>query len=102
MSRVIIIGGGISGLSAAYYLSKAGIRPTVVERDGRLGGVIKTQRLHGCLIEGGPDSFLAAKPQAIRPAEAASSSASPPGPAMKKLVPEGLFRNWPGERIAVR
>jgi protoporphyrinogen/coproporphyrinogen III oxidase len=65
MSKVIIVGGGISGLSAAYYLSKAGIRPTIVER-GSLGGVIKTERRHGCLIEGGPDSFLAAKPAALQ------------------------------------
>src|SRR5271170_5676238 len=64
MSKVIIVGGGVSGLSAAYYLSKAGIRPTVIERT-RLGGVIKTDRLHGCLLEGGPDSFLATKPAAM-------------------------------------
>jgi oxygen-dependent protoporphyrinogen oxidase len=64
MSKVLIIGGGISGLSAAYYLSKAGVRPTMIERN-RLGGVIKTERLHGNLLEGGPDSFLAAKPAAV-------------------------------------
>jgi protoporphyrinogen/coproporphyrinogen III oxidase len=65
MEKVIIIGGGISGLSAAYYLSKAGIRPTLIERDSRLGGVIKTEYGHGCILEGGPDSFLASKPQAL-------------------------------------
>jgi len=64
MSKVMIIGGGISGLSAAYYLSKAGIRPTLIE-SARLGGVIKTERVHGNLLEGGPDSFMAAKPAAM-------------------------------------
>jgi oxygen-dependent protoporphyrinogen oxidase len=62
MSKVVIIGGGISGLSAAYYLNKEGVRPVIVERAPRLGGVIKTERLHGCIVEGGPDSFMAAKP----------------------------------------
>jgi len=62
---VLIAGGGISGLSAAYYLSKAGIRPTLVERTPRLGGVIRTDTIQGCVIEGGPDSFLAAKPWAM-------------------------------------
>ncbi len=65
MTKVIIIGGGISGLSAAYYLSKGGVRPTIIERDTRLGGVIKTEYAHGCVLEGGPDSFMAAKPQAM-------------------------------------
>jgi len=65
MAKVLIIGGGISGLSAAYYLSKAGLRPTIIERDNRMGGVIKTDYAHGCIVECGPDSFLAAKPQAM-------------------------------------
>src|SRR5260370_10817276 len=62
---VVIVGGGISGLSAAYYLSKAGIPATIVEKQPRLGGVIQTERIDGCLVEGGPDSFLAAKPWAM-------------------------------------
>ncbi|MEZ5357045.1 MAG: protoporphyrinogen oxidase [Bryobacteraceae bacterium] len=62
---VVIVGGGISGLSTAYYLAKAGIRPTVIEREPRLGGVITTESVEGCVIEGGPDSFLSAKPWAL-------------------------------------
>lgn len=64
MRRVVIIGGGISGLSTAWYLSKAGIRATIIERENRLGGVIKTETIEGCIAEGGPDSFLTAKPAA--------------------------------------
>jgi oxygen-dependent protoporphyrinogen oxidase len=62
---VIVVGGGISGLSAAYYLAKAGIASTIVEKRPRLGGVIQTERIDGCLVEAGPDSFLAAKPWAM-------------------------------------
>lgn len=65
MRRAVIIGGGISGLSAAYYLTKAGITPVLVEARPRLGGVIQTERIEGCLIEAGPDSFLAQKPWAL-------------------------------------
>lgn len=64
-NKVVIVGGGISGLSAAYYLSKAGIRPTIIEKAPRLGGVICTDVMYGCVIEGGPDSFMAAKPWAM-------------------------------------
>ncbi|MBZ5726765.1 MAG: protoporphyrinogen oxidase [Acidobacteriia bacterium] len=65
MPNVIIIGGGISGLSAAYYLAKAGVASTIVESRKRLGGVIQTERVEGCTIEAGPDSFLSAKPAAF-------------------------------------
>ncbi len=65
MKPVVIIGGGISGLSAAWYLQKAGIPATVVERRPRLGGVIQTEVVQGCVIEGGPDSFLSSKPAAL-------------------------------------
>lgn len=63
--RVLIIGGGIAGLSAAYYLNKAGIRPTLIERAPRLGGVIQTTTQQGCVLEAGPDGFMAAKPWAM-------------------------------------
>jgi oxygen-dependent protoporphyrinogen oxidase len=63
--RVVIVGGGISGLSTAYYLAKFGIASTLVERQQRLGGVIRTEHRDGCLLEAGPDSFLAQKPWAL-------------------------------------
>lgn len=61
----IVVGGGISGLSAAYYLRKSGIQATVIEARPRLGGVIHTEHTNGCVVEHGPDSFLAAKPWAV-------------------------------------
>jgi len=63
--RAVIIGGGISGLSAAYYLNKAGIPAVLIERAPRLGGVIQTETVNGCVLEEGPDSFLSAKPAAL-------------------------------------
>ncbi len=61
---VIIVGGGISGLSAAYYLAKAGIPSRIIERRSRLGGVIQTEYINGCALEAGPDSYLGIKPAA--------------------------------------
>jgi len=63
--RVIIIGGGISGLSTAYYLAKGGAPSTIIESRPRLGGVIQTEHVDGCTIEAGPDSFLSVKPAAM-------------------------------------
>ncbi|MEP7366334.1 MAG: protoporphyrinogen oxidase [Acidobacteriota bacterium] len=62
---VVIVGGGITGLSAAYYLNRACVEVTLIDASPRLGGVITTETVQGCVIEGGPDSFLAAKPAAM-------------------------------------
>src|SRR6201997_4254583 len=69
MKRIGIIGGGISGLSAAYALEKqrrAGteIEYTLYESAARLGGVLVTDNVDGCIIDAGPDSFLTEKPWA--------------------------------------
>jgi len=69
MRRIAIIGGGISGLSAAYAAEKkrrAGFDVDYVlyESSPRLGGVLVTEDVDGCLIEAGPDSFLTEKPWA--------------------------------------
>ncbi|HEY8669350.1 MAG TPA: protoporphyrinogen oxidase, partial [Terriglobales bacterium] len=69
MKRIAIIGGGISGLSAAFTLElqrRRGV-PTeyvVFESSARFGGVIRTERVNGCVVEAGPDSFLTEKPWA--------------------------------------
>ncbi len=70
MKRVAIIGGGIAGLSAAFYLEQhrrrgAQLAYTLYETSKRLGGVIQTERTSdGFLVEAGPDSFLSEKPWA--------------------------------------
>ncbi|USB31726.1 protoporphyrinogen oxidase [Paenibacillus sp. YPG26] len=73
--RIAVIGGGISGLSAAYYLKtyfeKAG-RPlelTIMEKSNELGGKIRTIRQDGYIIERGPDSFIGRKAAALRLAQ---------------------------------
>jgi len=65
LRSVLIVGGGISGLAAAYELRNSGLRCTLIEAADRLGGVIRTDRVEGCLVEGGPDSFIAQKPWAL-------------------------------------
>src|SRR5215207_2767591 len=67
MNRLLIIGGGIAGLSAAYYASKVpDARVTLLESTSRWGGKITTDRVPfeegQFIIEGGPDTFLATKP----------------------------------------
>lgn len=68
MKRVVIVGGGITGLSAAHALEKAEDRREVfiVEGSTQLGGNLQTVRHNGFIIDAGPDSWVAAKPHATR------------------------------------
>ena len=69
MKRVAIIGGGVSGLTAAYTLEKEKAKGVEVEyhlleSSGRLGGACYSEIVDGCVIEAGPDSFVSEKPWA--------------------------------------
>lgn len=65
--EVVIIGGGLTGLSTAFYIKRMyqnkGVTPniTIVEASNRLGGKIESLHKEGFVIEKGPDSFLARK-----------------------------------------
>lgn len=73
--NVAVIGGGMTGLTATYYLKKAiekhnlPINLNLIEATIRLGGKIHTVKKEGFLIEKGPDSFLARHQSAIKLAE---------------------------------
>jgi oxygen-dependent protoporphyrinogen oxidase len=68
--RFAVVGGGITGLAAAHRIcelaAERGEQPSVLvlESSERAGGLIRTERLDGLLLEGGADSFLIAKPGA--------------------------------------
>ncbi|MBS3750925.1 MAG: protoporphyrinogen oxidase, partial [Anaerolineales bacterium] len=69
--HIIIAGGGITGLAAAYYLEKrvkskgTSLRYTLLEKSDELGGKIVTEKQDGYLIDGGPDSFITRKPWGV-------------------------------------
>jgi protoporphyrinogen/coproporphyrinogen III oxidase len=63
VSRVAVVGAGITGLAAGWELARSGCDVTVLESERRPGGVIVTEQRDGFLIEGGPDGFLAAEPE---------------------------------------
>lgn len=63
---VVIVGAGIAGLSAAYELQKRGLSFVILERGSRPGGVILSEKIGDYTIDGGPDSLLTQKPEAIR------------------------------------
>ncbi|HVJ09434.1 MAG TPA: protoporphyrinogen oxidase [Acidisarcina sp.] len=69
--KVAIVGGGISGLSAAFEIEKSrAAKPNVeyvlLEKSPRLGGSVFSEWVDGCLVEGGPDSFMTEKVSATK------------------------------------
>ena len=69
--QFVVVGGGISGLAAAYRLaeecrrSSAPFQINLLEASGRLGGSLQTTKRDGFLLEGGPDCFITEKPRGI-------------------------------------
>src|SRR2546430_12972970 len=69
--RVVVIGGGLTGLSAAHRIvERAGavrrpVEVVVLEAKDRVGGAIWTHRVEGFTLEGGADSFITNKPHAV-------------------------------------
>ncbi len=72
MREIVVIGGGATGLSAAYKLRRAAeegheVSFTLLEKDGRLGGKIASETTEdGFVVDGGPDCFLTEKPAVHR------------------------------------
>ncbi len=70
--RVVVIGGGVTGLAAAYRFQKLASKSSqsvdiqLLEASRRVGGVLQTLQRDGFLLEGGPDCFLSEKPHALQ------------------------------------
>jgi oxygen-dependent protoporphyrinogen oxidase len=67
MNRIVVVGGGITGLAAAHRVQELNpsVKLTLIEASDRLGGTIQTEYRDGFLLERGPDSFISEKPEAL-------------------------------------
>lgn len=94
MHRIVVIGGGISGLATAYHVQARlpQAEAVVLEARPRLGGTIWTERRDGFQVELGPNGFLSSKPSTLRLCHALglSGQLEPAQPAAKRRF---LFEN---------
>ena len=92
MNSIAVIGAGITGLTAAFYLKRKGFPVTLYESGSRVGGVIESIRQDGYLAEFGPNTILETSPkisQLVRDAGLAARRLDPDPRAEARYVVRG-------------
>lgn len=95
--HVVVVGGGIAGLAAAHRLLGSGVRVTLLEASGRLGGKLMTGEVAGVQVDLGAESMLARRPEAVGLARDAGlgDRLQPPATAAASLWTRGALRPMP-------
>jgi oxygen-dependent protoporphyrinogen oxidase len=115
VTRVVVVGGGIAGLAAAYAISRdapRGTRVTVVDGASRLGGKLRTSAVAGLPVDEGAETFLARVPEGVELARAVGLGDELVHPVTTKAsvvvdgttvpLPDGTVLGVPGDRAALR
>ena len=115
MTRVVVVGGGIAGLAAAYAVSQQaprGTKVTVLDGAARLGGKLRVSRVGGVLVDEGAETFLARAPEGVELVRAVGLGGELVHPATTQAsvvvdgtvarLPAGTVLGVPGDRAALR
>jgi oxygen-dependent protoporphyrinogen oxidase len=99
--HVIVVGGGISGLTAAHRLLAAGLRVTVLEGSDRFGGKLRAGRVAGLRVDLGAESILARRPEGIELARAVGlgDALQPPAVTSAAIWTRGSLRPMPQGQV---
>jgi protoporphyrinogen/coproporphyrinogen III oxidase len=95
--HVVVIGGGIAGLAAAFYLRDEPVRVTVLEGSPRLGGKLSASEVAGVSMDEGAEALLARRPEGTGLIEAAGLAADlvPAGVTSSAIYTRGVLRSLP-------
>ncbi|HEY5837093.1 protoporphyrinogen oxidase [Streptomyces sp.] len=99
--HVVVVGGGISGLAAAWELARAGVRVTLLEASPRLGGKLHVGEIAGVPVDLGAESLLARRPEAIALAREVGlgDDLEPPAVLGAGLWTRGRLRTMPQGQV---
>ena len=99
--RVVIVGGGIAGLAAAFFLREAPVGVTVLEGSPRLGGKLAVSQVAGIAVDEGAEALLARRPEGtglIRAAGLADQVVAP-GTTAARIWSRGQMRPLPRRQV---
>jgi oxygen-dependent protoporphyrinogen oxidase len=96
-AHVVVIGGGIAGLSAAFFLSGEPVRVTVLEGSPRLGGKLSASDVAGVAMDEGAEALLARRPEGIELITAVGLAGDlvPAGVTSSAIYTRGAMRSLP-------
>lgn len=99
--HVVVIGGGISGLAAAYYLRADGVRVTVLEKSPAVGGLLRISEVAGLPVDEGAESLLNRRPEAVALAREAglAGELGHPAPVSAGVWSRGAIRPLPDATV---
>ena len=95
--RVAIVGGGIAGLAAAFFLREHGLAVTVLEGSPRVGGKLAVSEVGGVAVDAGAEALLARRPEGVDLIRAAglADQLVYPGTTSASIWTRGQFRSLP-------
>jgi protoporphyrinogen oxidase len=95
--HVVIVGGGIAGLAAAYFLKDEPVRVTVLEGAGKIGGKLSASEVAGVPMDEGAEALLARRPEGIDLITATCGEAAlvPAGVTSSAIYTRGVLRPLP-------
>ena len=96
-AHVVVIGGGIAGLAAAFFLRDEPVRVTVLEGSPRLGGKLSASDVAGVTMDEGAEALLARRPEGIDLITAAGLGGDlvPAGVTASAIYTRGAMRSLP-------
>jgi oxygen-dependent protoporphyrinogen oxidase len=102
MTRLVVVGGGISGLAAAHFAAEAGLEVTVLEAAPRVGGKLRVEELAGVPVDVGAEALLTVRPEGVgllAAAGLAEQRIAPSTTAASVRVPGGSSRSLPARTM---
>lgn len=100
-THVVVVGGGIAGLAAAYRLVRAGHRVSVLEADDRVGGKLRTAEVAGTTVDVGAEAMLNRRPEGVALARDVGLEVVHPALASSRIWSGGELRPLPRSLMGV-